>query len=405
MTDQGRCAETPLSIDHGGTTAGVTARATGLQRGRAAAWVLGLVVLAAAGGLALLVLAGDPAPPADPGGTAPPAAGSAEPGEPGPGRAPTTRLAQAPGRSEASPTAPGPAGPDASDDAPDDGLEDLRLGYRPPDPTHGRFDAGGTGRIRGYIETSDTTPFPRAWRLVIEPSKTLVGRDRAVTRVIEFTAGEQEFVVEDLPLAGYDLRPEAPGLNGRRTPVLLDAKHRNPYVTLTLSRSGFLEGRLLDADGIPVEGVDVILASLDRPEERTTPTDAIGRYRFEGVLDGRYELCFGHRRSPVIPAEEVIFSAPSMTYPDRSLPELGTLDLLVLDPYDLPVPAIRIEGSGSAGGYLEVETDAEGRATARLLPPGRYRVSAHHPEFGRARQGVDVPGTGRVDLTLRFRGR
>ena len=286
-----------------------------------------------------------------------------------------------------------------AEDAPD-----LRLLGRGPEPTSERFQ-GPHGRIRGYVEMADDTPFPRIWRLVLEPSTTLVGRERAERRAVEFTAGEQEFVVEGLPLAGYDVRAEADGMNGRRHPVMLDRRSRNPYITLQLYPAGFLTGRLVDAEGLPAEGVDVSLEGTGSGSLWETRSDALGYYRFDRVLDGDYKLSFGRRTSPVLAPEWIRFSAPTMTFPERKLPPLSELSILVLDAGGYPVFGALVEGSGNAGGYVRSETDVDGRVRAGMLPDGRYRLTVRHETLGRLRKSVDVAAGKTAEILFRFQPR
>lgn len=279
----------------------------------------------------------------------------------------------------------------------------LRADSGRPDPDAGRFQ-GGAGQIRGYIETADTTPFPTVWQLVLEPSTTLTGRERAERRVIEFQAGEQEFVISDLPLAGYDLMPRAAGMNGRRHPVLLERNNDNPYVTLQLHPAGFILGRVVDHEKLATAGLEVTLQALTREGVFETRTDTIGNYRFDDVLDGEYRLVFGPLTSPLLPPQSLRFSAPTMTVPDKQLPPLLRLNLLVLGPDHLPVFEAQVTGAGSDGGLVDVQTDAFGRATALFLPAGRYRLTAKHELYQRVRQSVELNARP-TDLTLRLRAR
>jgi hypothetical protein len=281
--------------------------------------------------------------------------------------------------------------------------EDLRLGAgapraRPTDEERFR----GRGRIRGFVDTADTSPFPTEWSLVLEPSTTLVGRERAERRVIEFTAGEQEFVVDDLPLAGYDVLARAPGWNARRHSVLLDNRHKDPYITMQIYATGFVEGRVLDHEQLPAAGIAVTLHWLSGEEApRETTCDVLGRYRFDDVLDGEYELKFGSAASPVIPTARLRFTAPSMTLPDRVLPPTSTIKILALDEYENPVADVRVRGSGSNGGAFDVVTDAVGRAEAHHLAPGRYRISGERELYRRARQACELAAAP-VDVVLRL---
>jgi 5-hydroxyisourate hydrolase-like protein (transthyretin family) len=172
--------------------------------------------------------------------------------------------------------------------------------------------------------------------------------------------------------------------------VLLDRRHDDPYITMQLYAAGFVTGRVLDHAGLPAEGLAVALRSLagDDPA-RETACDVLGWYRFDEVLDGEYELRFGPPERPLLPVQRLRFAAPSMTIPDRELPMTSRLAILAVDDYEVPVPDARVRGSGDAG-VFDVTTDATGRAEARYLRLGRYRVGAEHEQYGRARVVIDV---------------
>jgi hypothetical protein len=267
-------------------------------------------------------------------------------------------------------------------------------------PCASRASAGASG---ASSTPADATPFPASWTLLLEPSRTLAGRDRAERRVLTFSAGEQEFVVPDLPLAGYDLCAEAPGLNALRSPVLLDRKNRDPYVTLQFYPAGFVTGRLLDYEHLPADEVPVTLSDAARSVERETRSDILGNFRFDGVLDGEYTLTFGRKTSPLLPVERLRFSAPSLTLPERELPPLARLSILVLDDAGRPVPDVTVRGSGPPGGTIEETTDAEGAAIARYVPAGSYRLSVEHELLGRIRSAVDLK-LPEGEVVLRFSG-
>ena len=278
---------------------------------------------------------------------------------------------------------------------------DLALGgtRKPPDGF-----GPGTAEIRGYVETSDTTPFPQRWSLALEPSTTLVGRELVEARVVEFSGGVQEFRVANLPLGGYDLIARAEGMNGRRHAVLLNRAGMSPYVTLQLYPAGYLVGRVVDDEGLATEGLRVTLRGAGLEEPRATETDSLGGYRFDQVLDGEYTLTFGDVRSPLLPPTSLRFTAPTMTVPDRELPPVSRLDLLVLDAEGQPVLGARVEGSGPKGGYVSGETDGQGRLRAAHLPPGRYRLTAEHEVLGRVRRSFEVEPEP-TEGVLRFRPR
>jgi hypothetical protein len=107
------------------------------------------------------------------------------------------------------------APPAAPSDAPFEaqGIEVQTPTERPPAPYPAElFDPRryeGHAHLRVFASVKPGAAFPRAWSLVFEPSKTLIGGERAVARRFDFEHGETSLEVDDLALGGYDIRAEA----------------------------------------------------------------------------------------------------------------------------------------------------------------------------------------------------
>ena len=282
---------------------------------------------------------------------------------------------------------------------------DLVLGggnARTPSGEDARFR--GRGQIRGHVEVTGSEPFPLVWRLVVRPSTMLIGRELAEERILEFTDGRQDFVVADLPLAGYDVMAEAAALNGLPQPVLLERRNENPFLNLRMIPAGFLEGTLVDDEGLPAEGVPVALLSLESEDEtEEVRTDALGKFHFESVLDGPYLLVVGHPNAPILPKPRALrFQAPSMTLPPIELPPLATLDVQVTDVDQRGIPDVRVRGSGTRGGVFTGETDAYGAFRARHLPPGRYRIRIECAGYEGYRLTIELAAGEKRSLPLKM---
>ncbi|HEX6884725.1 MAG TPA: carboxypeptidase regulatory-like domain-containing protein [Planctomycetota bacterium] len=298
-------------------------------------------------------------------------------GEPQPEPAPLRE----PGRAPVAPDAP---------DAPVNGELEPFVGARTsPDDF-----IGPAGTVRGRVEVAGEEPFPASWTLVARPARYLPGRETAVERRLELAGGQREFVLAELPLGGYELAAEAPGFNGPPLPVLLEKRSASPYVVLHLVPAGLLEGRVLDADGVPAEGVALTLFAQQGGEAREAVTDAAGIFRFAKLPDGAYDLLIGREGAVLVPERRPLrFAAPRLTFPDIELPPLGTLEVRVVDSLERPMEGVEVRGSGSEGGLVEGRTDHDGRLVARHLPAGRYRLRLSHPALDEAyatRVAVDV---------------
>lgn len=266
---------------------------------------------------------------------------------------------------------------------PDAGAQLSGALERDADPrTSGAHEApiplAARGSIRGELVVRAGVAFPDTWTLVIEPSDAVAGRERAATKRVEFTHGEREFRVDDLPLAGYRVRPVAAGLNGLGHDVLLVPSSANVFVTLAFARAGMIDGLVREASGAPAEDVPVTLEAVLGGDTETVRTDANGMYRLLGVVDGEYRVWVGTPSSPLAPAKELSFRAPSLRVPETKLPALGALELVVIDEGDgYPRAAgARVWGASSTGGAFDVTADAAGAVSLRHLLPGTWRVEA-----------------------------
>jgi len=272
-----------------------------------------------------------------------------------------------------------PATPEVRDAAPGDELEPFAPAPRPRTGM-----PRGKGSLRGRVETASEAPFPMKWDLVLRPSLTLPGRESAVTRVLSFEDGRREFEVPELPLGGYDVAVRTEGYNGRVLPVLLEPGSENPFVNLLIVPTGWLDGTIVDADGLPAEGIPITLFSVPEAEERSALTGPDGVYRFEALPDGPYELLVGRPTSPILPERRsLVFRAPQTSQEAIELPRLATLSVRVVDSLERPMEGVRVRGSGTQGGVVDGVTDSDGRLVQKYLPAGHWRLRLEHPTLGK----------------------
>lgn len=263
-----------------------------------------------------------------------------------------------------------------------------------------RFE--GRGVIRGRVRTAGGLAFPKHWKLAVSPSPTMHGEERAESRTIEFSGGEDAFRVDDLPLGAYSVRAEAAGLNGLAVTVILVRGAENQFVSLLLTPAGYVRGSVVDGDGRPAEGVSVTLESAATKARRSQETDSAGGYHFDDVTDGEYALYFGRPEAPLLPPDSLAFQAPSMTVPERKLPATMTVTVWTRDENGTPVPDVPVSGFSAHSGVIDVRTGREGFATVRYLTEGRYRLHARHEDGRSGTATVNVrPGeTAMVEIRL-----
>jgi hypothetical protein len=243
-----------------------------------------------------------------------------------------------------------------------------------------RFE--GSGALQGRLRTPEGAAAPARWTLILEPSKVLLGGERARARRVDFEAGELEFELRDVPLGGYAVRAEAAGFHGPVEQVLLARPDSLRVVLeLALTRPGTLEGRLVDAHGAGVGGVGLWLAPLsDGPSRRATASQPDGRFRIDGLADGEYRLHAGAQALALRDPIEVAFQAPHLQLEDWVLPELGSLDLRVLDPGGRGVAGATIEATCERRGSVVATCDALGQALLEHLPSGQVQLVVSPPE-------------------------
>lgn len=233
----------------------------------------------------------------------------------------------------------------------------------------------GFGTLRGVLLDRTGEGVPADWTLVLSPNKAIRTPTPRRELRFQFEEGEERFEVEDVPLGAYDVWVEAPGANRRTTPVLLVKGSSSPFVSLELHARGYLEGVVLDEANQAVGELTVTLVSIAKRGDRSTQTDGAGRYLFDDLLDGEYQIYFGARNNPLIGPEDLSFQAPSLHYPVRRVPELGSVLVRVVDVNRSPIVGAQVDGFAPRGGIMSGESDSEGLCEVSNLVPGRYRLS------------------------------
>jgi protocatechuate 3,4-dioxygenase beta subunit len=175
-----------------------------------------------------------------------------------------------------------------------------------------------------------------------------------------------------------------------------------------------IAGRVVDARGEPVEGVQVqahlagsstgcaIYVELACPgpaDSRNGNTDADGRFAFESLEPGWYEVRLSDDSSLV---ERRLGEAGkgagdiAFVLPERLVPLEGR----VVDADGAPVAGARVSVSGDRPD-AEARTGADGGYRFPRILPGRQRLEVRHADFGLAVEMVEVAGPRtRFDLRM-----
>ncbi len=275
--------------------------------------------------------------------------------------------------------------------------EPARPGY--PDELFDERRYDGVARVEVHVSTSNGSALPQKWRLTLEPAVAMIGSHRAVARAIEIDDGRDTVVIDDVQLGSYAIRAQvehmdcAPELVALSTPESIDV-----ILALRVHPLGFITGRVVDSDGRPIDGIDVVLASATamslQPtaqlrEPRVGTCDALGVYLFENVADGDYRIYVGDPELPLGQLADVSFAAPSLHAPDVVVPPLGELEVRVTDRAGRPIAGAVVEGNGLRSGKLRLTTDFDGRARARHCAKGRQIFYASEERFGSANAVAD----------------
>jgi hypothetical protein len=267
-----------------------------------------------------------------------------------------------------------------------------------------RFE--GVGVLEGRLDLPPGVPAPRAWSLVLEPSSVLIGGDGASARRVEFQDGELEFSLRDVPLGGYEIWAEAEGMRGRREHLLLARPDAQlVYQDLRLLPLAFVEGRVIDAEGVAVPGLPMFLRASAGSGRLETRTDGAGLYLFERVPDGEHRLEAGFPDAPLAAPLELAVVSPSLHVPVIEVPRLFELVARVLDADGLELAGARVRGWCDRGGRIDALSDAFGLARAPFIPAGRVTLEAAHParpDAGFARVHADFPAVDGAPLAIRL---
>ncbi|MGE0441015.1 MAG: carboxypeptidase regulatory-like domain-containing protein [Gemmatimonadales bacterium] len=167
-----------------------------------------------------------------------------------------------------------------------------------------------------------------------------------------------------------------------------------------------VRGVVRDTSGAPLEGAELVLG------DRSTLTDGLGQFRFDGLAPGRYTLVVRNlgylpvrSRAIVVPEEPTeleFFMVPD----DVRLPEivvvadrLGIHGTVGDSGYHAAVGA-RVQVLGAGGG--EVLTDSLGRFAFPEANKGTFVVRITMPGYGERRIPVELVDRGGRELAVRL---
>ena len=236
----------------------------------------------------------------------------------------------------------------------------------------------GQARVQGIVRAADGSPVSGAVVGYGAPGQALA---------LQVTCDEQgAFTLEGVPPGEWRLRARGPNGEGCFEERVTLAEEASFAWNPLLERGRELTGRLFLPEDKPAAGVEVELVSRGATHFRRSAqrTNEDGRFAFQGLDDGAYEL-FLRSAEGTLPVR--------IAGPFRAPTDVGTLRLeagelarhalrvrpLGPEGEDLPGAVLRLwqEASGLA---LECRgLDEEGRLACSELPAGFYRVELGSP--------------------------
>jgi protocatechuate 3,4-dioxygenase beta subunit len=249
----------------------------------------------------------------------------------------------------------------------------------PPEPLEVVLEPAG--RIAGTVVDESGRPVEGATVVIREPEAVLPGipGGRLVGGARADTEGR--FAAEGLPPGRFRLQVAGTGyVSAEAGPFELAAGEAREGVEVVLRRGAALEGRITGPTGEPVAGADVRIVPHGG-ERGAAParSDGEGRYRLEGIAEGRRKLHVSH--PGFLPAEREADVASGTSRLDFRL-ETGVeiAGRVISGASSSPVPGAEVR-------LLPMEvrrptpvktarSDPEGGFRFAGVPPGRYRLTA-----------------------------
>ncbi len=167
-----------------------------------------------------------------------------------------------------------------------------------------------------------------------------------------------------------------------------------------------MSGTVVDAEGRPVEGVEVnLLVETDRSQKRETlTTDARGVYRdAHPIVQGtRYRAIVQPGRYAIATSETMTAGgAESLTLPPVAVVRMRTIAGRVVDTSGRPVVGARVLNWGNPAPLSDAVTGPTGRFQLESFPRERAFLFVDGPGFRFPSTATPDPGKSTTELTIR----
>jgi hypothetical protein len=221
------------------------------------------------------------------------------------------------------------------------------------------------------------------------------------------TDASGKFIITGLQAGSYAITLDRVGyvasINRVETMVNLHAGQKYQNMKLKLTPTGSIVGRVLDADGQPMEGV-VVRSEVGGQPVRTATTDDRGMYRIGGQRPGKVRLVAEIMTLPFPPEIRTdgtveVHYAPTYhpSAPDAQSATRVTVgpatEVTGVDIKMIRTPLIHISGKvvgmppGAKGGFMNVQPNTS-RMGTQVKPDGSFEIPRANP--GKFTLSVDV---------------
>ena len=157
---------------------------------------------------------------------------------------------------------------------------------------------------------------------------------------------------------------------------------------LPQSTTGNVRGQVTDLNNAPLSGITVTATGTALPVDRTTVTDAEGRYRFVQLPPGSYELTFAIGGQMLVRRVDVTIGNGITVNASMALFQLAAEVVGEQVVVDVPSPAVDLQGTWVGSNFDEQmlqEVPQRPRYMERAGEPGA-RGAYRHLQRGRQRE-------------------
>jgi hypothetical protein len=202
------------------------------------------------------------------------------------------------------------------------------------------------------------------------------------------------FEFRDVSPGRYELEASAGPLVGRTPqPITITLAAYNGEVTLSLDAGRAIAGRVSTDGGQAVPDADLFLnpTSAGTQTRRQARTDGQGRYRFEGVVTGRYAITVSTPATAPSTRGSIVVAREDLKDVDFVLSPGTEVVGRVVGPGGRAVAGANVRafvsGLRGARSWKNGKSDGGGRFILRPLGAGSLTVEVDHPELGAKRYG------------------